>query len=487
MPDDTVKKVDGFKIYVSTSRQGGYECVGSRDIYYMTSDTYSCMLWMYNVTPGTYYFKTKTYNYTSNGTLKYSDYSSVTSFQWIWNLKAVPAGNTKVNLISNAVTGTLGSVVEGKIPQEYEIYRSASENGPFILMTSFNNRENDLEYTDQQVSLGNIYYYKVKALFYDEETYNTYTNSFDYDDYYDFDHKPDGDSIAASGNVKPKPIYTMETNVTEGHPGPISTTSLSSTAQKENVLKLSWKSVKDVNGYYLYETYNNSRKMIAKISGNKTTYTWKKRKHGINYQIVVVPYVNVNGKEVTGADSSVFSATMNYYTSPYDNKITRFFGKNAYQKYSNYENRRHSGKPYYSSEKTACKQMKTIVIKVWDYKNGKSGKKITRKFKLTVHKKVAPSLKRAFDEIYKGKEKFPIHDIGGYSYRWGQHGVGLAIDINSNENAQFKNGKAVVGSFYRPGKNPYSIPKDGEVARILHKYGFDQLEGDYMHFSYFGT
>lgn len=201
---------------------------------------------------------------------------------------------------------------------------------------------------------------------------------------------------------------------------------------------------------------------------------------------MVVPYVNVNGREVTGADSDTFSVVMNYYTSPYDDKQTRFFGKNASKKYGKYEDSRHERTTYYSSKSEAEKHMQTIRIRVWDFQSGKSGKKITKRVPLTVHKMVAPSLKKAFEEIYRGKERFPIHSIGGYDFRWGQHGVGLAVDINPYENAQFKDGKAVEG-FYRPGKDPYSIPKDGEVARILWKYGFTQLEGDYMHFSYFGT
>ena len=48
----------------------------------------------------------------------------------------------------------------------------------------------------------------------------------------------------------------------------------------------------------------------------------------------------------------------------------------------------------------------------------------------------------------------------------------------------------VVGSFWKPYENPYSIPVDGEVATILKKYGFYQgdwgYRKDYMHFSYFG-
>ena len=49
-----------------------------------------------------------------------------------------------------------------------------------------------------------------------------------------------------------------------------------------------------------------------------------------------------------------------------------------------------------------------------------------------------------------------------------------------------------MGDHWLPGEDPYSIPLDGEVARIFAKYGFTQgaywQSGtvDYMHFSYFG-
>ena len=57
----------------------------------------------------------------------------------------------------------------------------------------------------------------------------------------------------------------------------------------------------------------------------------------------------------------------------------------------------------------------------------------------------------------------------------------------------------MVGSFWRPGENPYSIPEDGSVVRIFAEHGWswggdawawdsDQTTGyhDYMHFSYMG-
>ena len=69
--------------------------------------------------------------------------------------------------------------------------------------------------------------------------------------------------------------------------------------------------------------------------------------------------------------------------------------------------------------------------------------------------------------------------------------MGLAIDINPEENYQIRNdGTILCGRLYKPGKNPYSIPMDGEFAHIMNKYGFTQgifsSSRDYMHFSYFG-
>ena len=68
-----------------------------------------------------------------------------------------------------------------------------------------------------------------------------------------------------------------------------------------------------------------------------------------------------------------------------------------------------------------------------------------------------------------------------------------ALDINPDENYQCKNdGTAMVGSYWKPGVDPYSIPSDGIVVKTFNKYGFRwggtfNSSKDYMHFSYFGT
>ena len=93
------------------------------------------------------------------------------------------------------------------------------------------------------------------------------------------------------------------------------------------------------------------------------------------------------------------------------------------------------------------------------------------------------------------KERFPIKNVSGYTWRGessnSEHCCGLAIDINWEENYLIDNGVIISGKCYQPGINPYSIPTNGEVAKIMNKYGFSQgIWGnrcDYMHFSYFGT
>lgn len=150
-------------------------------------------------------------------------------------------------------------------------------------------------------------------------------------------------------------------------------------------------------------------------------------------------------------------------------------------------------KKKYKSAKEAKKYMTTITVKVWDFDSKK--KKVTKTKKMTVHKNIAPTVKKIFAEIYKGKEKFPIRSVSGYSWRGknskSEHNWGLAIDINPNENYMIDGKKVLAGKFWRPGKNAYSIKKNGDVVKAMNKYGFKWghwgKRHDYMHFSYFGN
>ncbi|KIR03219.1 D-alanyl-D-alanine carboxypeptidase [Lachnospiraceae bacterium TWA4] len=137
--------------------------------------------------------------------------------------------------------------------------------------------------------------------------------------------------------------------------------------------------------------------------------------------------------------------------------------------------------------------MTTISVKVWDFKKGMSGKKITKTKKITVNKNIAGTVKKIFEEIYKGKEKAPIYSAGGFSWRTGQHGQGLAIDLNPKYNYFINNNtkKILSGKYWNPKKYAYSIKRNGDIEKAFAKYGFARgfwsTKSDYMHFSYFGV
>ncbi|MFR6560640.1 MAG: hypothetical protein ACLUR5_00130 [Eubacterium ventriosum] len=93
-------------------------------------------------------------------------------------------------------------------------------------------------------------------------------------------------------------------------------------------------------------------------------------------------------------------------TRSYESRCKRIFGKKYYKKYKN--------------AKQARKHVTTVAVKVWD-KQG--GRKFTRKFYLTVNKGIAPSVKEMFKEIYKSKERFPIHEMGCLQLAWKQFNI----------------------------------------------------------------
>ena len=141
----------------------------------------------------------------------------------------------------------------------------------------------------------------------------------------------------------------------------------------------------------------------------------------------------------------------------------------------------------------AAAQMTSVTVRVWDFDS--SGEKVTKTMTVQVHRNLAATVEAIFEEIYNGEERFPIHYLGGFSNGGrSEHTIGCAIDINPEENYYYNpNTGETVGSHWKPGEDPYSIPLDGEVARIFEKYGFRQGAywnsgtKDYMHFSYFGT
>lgn len=130
-----------------------------------------------------------------------------------------------------------------------------------------------------------------------------------------------------------------------------------------------------------------------------------------------------------------------------------------------------------------------VEVPVWRLKDGK---KVSDTERFQILDVLANDVKEIFHEIHKGKEKFPIKNLIGYSWRGSfksLHSTGRAIDLNPEENPEVNsNGKAIVGKSWQPGSNPYSIKADGDVVRAFTKrgwiWGANFRTRDYMHFGF---
>lgn len=390
---------------------------------------------------------------------------------------------------------TLRIKVSENTYQSFEIYRAESVNGTYEKVGEIGDQHKDDDYydyydddsddqhydiqyeydsknkcyyiiyyyTDSNLQVGNTYYYRVDA------------------------HQPDETIISKTTQVE---ILSAGPQITYG--------------KRSGKLgaKLKWTKVDNADGYLVYcvKDYDDKSNYLvvdpndlSKYESIKTitnpntlTASFTKLKNGVTYTYRVCSYQNVGGKKVLSTLSPAKGVLMNYYShdgETYYQRIKRAFGSEKKKK-SNYK-----------TAKKASKQMKRIKIKVWDYKKGKKGKKVTKTKYLTVNRKLAPSIQQMFAEIYKSKEKQVIKDIGCYSYRTGEHMYGMAIDINPNENYMIDKVKGkkkiLAGSYWKPKKDPYSIPNNCEMVRIMRRYGFYRGDWgdrkDYMHFSYFGT
>lgn len=429
---------EGYRIYRSTSKDSGYSLVKTITDPYTTTWTNT------GRTPGTvYYYKVCTYDSTltkKNG--QFSVVKSTYSRPLKKTLTAKSAGIRAIQLTwKNAEDAVSG----------YEIYRATEENGTFKLIKTITSKDT-LSFKNTNLTFAKYYYYKIRAY--------TVVN----------DQKVYGLFCAVKNARAMVPAPTMKNITLAGI----------------TKAKLTWEKVPYASGYQIYRATasNGTYKRIKTITGNKTfTHTAGSLVNGNTYYFKIRAYRTVNGKTYYGEYSPVKKRLMNkvgYEYESYYEKAKRIWGTDYYKEYA--------------TASAASKNMKTIKIKTWDINS--KGQKYTRYHYLTVHKNIAETVQQIFKEIYNGKEKFPIKDVGGYSWRGAssssEHCEGLAIDINYNENAQFSGdtGKPLVGSLYKPGKNPYSIPADGDVVNAFRKYGFSWgywfYNPDYMHFSYFG-
>lgn len=401
----------------------------------------------------------------------------------------------------------------------YDIFRFNTVTGTYDLVATMDIYENGFDYyMDSDAwndyyqtgklrfcydvidvhTVGETYYYQVKSFEYSDD-YKKYDDDFYYDDEISEEESEDAEVTEEenAANTESTKIYqeTVDTTVTILADGPKITY-----GKRKGTLnaQLKWTKDENADGYLIYyvKNYTNKSKpqmvniyqdssytLAKEIKMNTTTSVgFKKLMNGVTYTYRICSYKIIDGQKVVSMMSEPKSILMNYYSyngETYNQKIKRAFGSE-----------KKMNKNFKTSSK-AAKQMKLIKIKVWDFKNGKNGKKVTKTKYLTVNKRMAPSIKAMFDEIYKAKEKQVIKDIGCYSYRTGEHMYGLAIDINPNENYMIDGDTILAGSFWKPKKSKYSIPLNCETVRIMERYGFYRGfwgdRKDYMHFSYFGT
>lgn len=151
-------------------------------------------------------------------------------------------------------------------------------------------------------------------------------------------------------------------------------------------------------------------------------------------------------------------------------------------------------KAAYPSDKAMADAI-TVSVTVPVWRIGSNGEKVSSTATFSVHSAIADKVRLVFEDIYNGSEKFPIKDVGGYAWRGGksEHNGGTAIDINYNENYCIYNNGNVIGKYWKPYEDQYSITPYGDVVNAFERHGFTwggdawRNPRDYMHFSYLGT
>lgn len=195
----------------------------------------------------------------------------------------------------------------------------------------------------------------------------------------------------------------------------------------------------------------------------------------------------------------IVGAKMNDYITVYSDPAYVYFGKesiNVPSTLTGKYNRVFPNGKAFTTKAQADANMKTIYVPVWQM--DENGNKYSNKLPLTVNVNLANDVMQIFTNIYRSPEKFPIKDVGAYSWRTtafgsvSQHSYGTCVDINYDENYYcYPSGEAITGSFWKPYENPFSITPDGSVVNNFTKYGWTwggtwtNLK-DYMHFSYLG-
>ena len=436
--------VDGFVVYRSTNQYSGFKYLATvQSEYYFSDDnwyrggTYTDKKVEYGTR---YYYKVKAfYQYYDNtkvyGALSKAK-SGVPKLKTPEIIEVKRMGIRSLQIKWNKVYGSDG----------YEIYRSGNQYKNFKKIKDCTN-SNTLRFLDEKRTCGTKYYYKIRAY----------------------------------KNVNGKKIYSTYSNKKSGIPAPAKAMKPTVTIQDVSTVQVTIQPVADAHGYELYRTQSNGKFVKARTLTENLTTTITGLKNGVFYGYKVRAYRLVKGKKVYGEFSNIRTRVMDvlgYELESFESRYNRAFA---------------GGESWFGNRTLAEANMINITVNVWDFDG--TGNKVTKQKTFPVNQYLADTIKQIFKEIYEGKERFPIHSVGCYSWRGdnssSEHCNGTALDINPNENCMMDGDTVVSGSYWKPYEDPYSIPLDGEVAQIFAKYGFTQglwgYRNDYMHFSYFGT
>lgn len=440
---NAVGGADGYYVYYAAAPQGPFLLAGQATgnlactfLHQTTVDGAAL------ITGVTYYYKVSAYSLQQQVVV--SEDSEVAGA----TTKLMPAQNVKVTSKDYKSLEISFDQVDGA--SGYEIYRSTKSNKGFKKIATLK-KNNKVSYLDKKCSTGKKYYYKIKA----------YRKTGAATVYSDFSEQKVGTAVLNT----PK----------------MGRTSLAS----GDTVKLTWKKVNGAQGYQIYrsDAKKGKYKKVQTVKGNVNSTLLGGQENGYTFYYKVRAYRKVSAKNCYSQLSNAKYAVFNIFASAnetYTQKAQRIFGKDYYQKYA--------------SEAEAKTHMSTFTIQVWDLGADRSTK-VSKTKVITVNSNIADTVKQIFKEIYESDEKFPIKNVGGYSWRGdastSEHCCGLAIDINWEENYMVDNGVTISGKYWKPGEDPYSIPLDCELVRIMEKYGFTRgIWGnrmDYMHFSFFGT
>lgn len=437
-----------------------YRSEGNKKNYILYDTVYfdnpSCVFQDFDVVSGKkYYYKIRVVSYMATGIdkktglIKHDEVKAESTFK---SFKKIRIKSSKTKIYSIKALSKRRIRIRWKKEEEatgFEIYRSTSPNGDYTkIKTVRATKKKKYKFIDKNLESGMTYYYMVRpyAMGITEHEYQPYSS------------------------VRTATALLDKTTIT------------STEITGEDSITLNWDPISDATGYKVYFKVDGAKKYskVAILKGaDKTSYTMTGVADRTKIYFKIMTYKKLEKKVLRTVSDPVeaFNSYYAYEGETKEQKCMRIFGTTTYQGYKS------------ASEANA--HMATITIRVWDL--NASGKKYGKNVSLTVNKAIAPTVKKMFAEIYKSKQRIPIHAIGAYSYRGGrtEHNEGLAIDINPVENYMIDNGVILAGSFWNPKKSPYSIPLKCDMVSIMQKYGFSRgfwgNRKDYMHFSYFGT